>query len=127
MSLATLTEGGIKMATKKNYSKISTEKVKSEQSGAAKVKTTLDPVEPKVTEEVAPVTPKVKKGIVTGCAKLNVRNNPHPNAAIERTIDQRTEVEIIDSQGDFYHVRKGTVTDGFTGWCMKKFITVLKK
>ena len=114
------------MAAKKNYSKISTEKAKSEQMEETKIKSTLDPVEPEATEEPKPAIPKPKKGIVTGCAKLNVRNNPHPNAAIERTIDQRTEVEITDSHGDFYHVCKGTVTEGFSGWCMKKYITVKK-
>ena len=116
------------MATKKNYSKISTEKVKAERTEETKVESTLEPVISDSANEVteAPVEKKTKIGIVTGCAKLNVRNNPSPNAAIERTIDQRTEVEITGSHGDFYCVRKGDVTNGFTGWCMKKYISVKK-
>ena len=115
---------------KKNYSKMSTENVKKED-----IKESLDPIaeaveaaEP-VVEETA-VEPKkepkkkVKIGVVCNCVKLNVRNNPHPNAHVELTIDNGTEVEIVGSEGDFYSVRKGTTTEGFHGWCMKKFIKV---
>lgn len=67
---------------------------------------------------------KIRKGVVVDCLKLNVRTNPHPDAYIERTIDKGTEVEIVGSNGDFYNVRKGTTTEGFNGWCMKKYIAV---
>jgi uncharacterized protein YgiM (DUF1202 family) len=67
---------------------------------------------------------KVKIGVVSNCEKLNVRSKPHPNAAVELVIDKGTEVEIVGSNGDFYNVRKGTTTEGFSGWCMKKYISV---
>lgn len=107
---------------KTNYNKMSTAK----EDVNAEVESV---VEETVVEAEAPVVEKkpekkIKKGIVVDCVKLNVRNNPHPNAHIELTIDKGTEVEIDGSEGDFYHVRKGTVTEGFNGWCMKKYISV---
>ena len=111
------------MATKKNYSKISTEKIKNEQTEEPKVKSSLDPVEPAVTE--TPKTepkPKIKKGIVTGCAKLNLRIAPSLDAKIRGTIDQRTTVIILGEEGEFYKVGNLENPD----YCMKKYITVKK-
>ena len=107
---------------KTNYNKMSNKPEAVEPI----VETTSVDVAPVVNETVVEKKPekKTKKGIVVDCSKLNVRNNPHPNAAIELTIDKGTEVEIVDSKGDFYHVRKGTVTEGFSGWCMKKYISI---
>ena len=68
--------------------------------------------------------PKIKKGVVINCLKLNVRTNPSSNATIALTIDKGAEVEIVGSTGDFYNVRGGTVTEGFSGWCMKKYISI---
>ena len=118
--------------SKKNYNKMydeTKEDVNAEvESVVEEVVTEIEPV----IEETAPVeeTPKkkpekkVKIGVVVNCAKLNVRNNPHINAAVELVITKGTEVEIIGSNGDFYNVRKGTPTEGFNGWCMKKYISV---
>ena len=110
---------------KTNYNKMS-------NTPKEEVKKTTDDlvseVEPVVEETVTEKKPekKIKKGIVVNCVKLNVRTNPHPNAHIDLTIDKGTEAEITDSNGDFYHVRKGTATEGFNGWCMKKYITIKK-
>ena len=107
---------------KTNYNKMSkkTEEVPVETGSFELEQTTTEVVETKVEE------PKVelKKGVVVNCSKLNVRTNPHPNAHVELTIDKGTEVEIVRSEGDFYFVRKGNATEGFNGWCMKKFISV---
>lgn len=105
---------------KTNYNKMST---KAEVVVETPVEVVEEPVVEEVVVEKKPEK-KIKKGIVVNCSKLNVRTNPHPNAFIERTIDKGTEVEIVDSNGDFYSVRKGTPTEGFTGWCMKKYISV---
>ncbi len=112
------------MANRKNYSKISTEGAKAKQTDETKIESTL---EPEVTEK-AEHKPEVEvvKGIVTNCERLNVRTNPNLNAAVDVVIDKGTEVEIIDSNGDFYYVRKGSTTEGFDGWCMKKYISVQK-
>ena len=76
-----------------------------------------------VVEEVA-VENEVKIGVVVDCMKLNVRNNPSMMAEIALTIDKGTEVEILDECDDFYFVRKDNTTEGFSGWCMKKYISV---
>lgn len=117
---------------KKNYNKMYNE-VKEDVTAEVETVVEETPVEETVVE-AAPITEepvvekkpekKIKKGVVVDCVKLNVRTNPHPNAAIDRTIDKGTEVEIVGSKGDFYNVRKGTVTEGFNGWCMKKYISV---
>lgn len=110
---------------KKNYNKMSTEKAKAETA----VDTVIDETvvtEPIVKKAEAPKREPKKFGVVVNCEKLNVRNNPHPNAAIELTIEKGTKVEIVGSNGDFYNVRKGTITEGFDGWCMKKYISVEK-
>lgn len=110
------------MANKKNYSKISTEKVKTEIKDETKVKSTLEPVETEVVEETAPVVKKVKKGIVTGCAKLNIRTAPSLSAKIRGTLDQRTTVVILGEEGEFYKIGNPENPD----YCMKKYITVKK-
>lgn len=114
---------------KKNYSKMSTENVKKEDikeslDPIAEAVEAAEPVEETAVEPKKELEKKVKIGVVCDCVKLNVRNNPHPNAHIELTIDKGTEVEIVGSEGDFYRVRKGTTTEGFNGWCMKKYIKV---
>lgn len=115
--------------SKKNYSKMSTDKVKKEdiQESLDPIAEAVEAVEPAVETVVEPVEEpekKVKIGVVCDCVKLNVRTNPHPNAHIERTIDKGTEIEIDGEEGDFYSIRKETVSEGFNGWCMKKFIKI---
>ena len=88
---------------------------------AAEVETVVE--EPVVEKKPEPKK-KVKIGVVANCERLNVRNNPHPAAHVELVISKGTEVEITGSNGDFYSVRKGTTTEGFNGWCMKKYISV---
>lgn len=111
--------------SKTNYNKMANKaNVEPEvvETGSLEIEQTTTEIE----EPVAKKEPKnkVKKGVVVDCVKLNVRSNPHPNAHVELTIDKGTEVEITDSNGDFYFVRKATATEGFNGWCMKKFISV---
>lgn len=108
---------------KTNYNKMSNKpqedvKIETEVAVVEEVVVEAAPVEERKPEK------KVKKGIVVDCVKLNVRTNPSPNAAIELTIDKGTEVEIVRSEGDFYFVRKDNTTNGFNGWCMKKYISV---
>lgn len=110
---------------KTNYNKMSN-KPKEDVKVEPVVEEVTNEVEETVTEptiEKKP-EPKTKKGIVVDCVKLNVRTNPHPAAHVELVINKGTEVEIVRSEGDFYFVRKGNATEGFNGWCMKKFISV---
>lgn len=122
---------------KTNYNKISNKPKEDVKKESKPIVDDLVPEAKPVVEEIPAVIEKTevkapekksekkaKTGVVVDCIKLNVRNNPHPEAAIELTIDKGTEVEIVGSNGDFYNVRKGTITEGFSGWCMKKFISV---
>lgn len=109
---------------KTNYNKMSNKPNKDVKFETGSLELEQTTVEVEETPDVTEITPEIKKGVVTGCVKLNVRTNPHLNAAIELTIDKGTEVEIVRSEGDFYFVRKGTTTEGFNGWCMKKYISV---
>lgn len=115
---------------KTNYNKMSakpTEGVKTEVESVIEEVVETEPATEDVTVETVPEKKpekKVKIGVVANCEKLNVRNNPSLNAAVELVITKGTKVEIVDSHGDFYSVRKGTVTEGFSGWCMKKYISV---
>ena len=113
------------MTNRKNYSKISTEGAKAKPTEETKVESTLEPVEPEAIEKVENKSvPKIRKGVVDNCERLNVRTNPSLTAAIDTVIEKGTEVEITDSNGDFYFVRKGPTTEGFNGWCMKKYIFI---
>lgn len=73
--------------------------------------------EPEIQE--VPVL-EVKKGIITGCIKLNVRKAPKTNAEILTTLDAGTTVIILDEIGDFYKIGN---PDG-SEYCMKKYISV---
>ena len=108
------------MANRKNYSKISTEGAKSKPTEETKIESSIGPT------EKAESKPKALKGVVANCERLNVRTNPSLNAAVQVVINKGTEVEITDSNGNFYYVRKGTMAEGFDGWCMKKYISVTK-
>lgn len=113
---------------KKNYSKISTEKVKAEQNVESEIVTSIDvppePVAEIVEEKTTPA--KTYVGTVTGCIKLNVRMTANPNAEILTTINKGTEVTIEGEDNGFYFVRKDNTTEGFSGWCMKKYISIKK-
>jgi uncharacterized protein YgiM (DUF1202 family) len=99
------------MSNKKNYNKISTEKVKAESEAVAEVTEVVEePVK-------APVT---RKGVVYNCSKLNIRRAPNANAKILGTLDAGTTVIIHDEVGDFYKIGN---PDG-NEFCMKNFIKV---
>ena len=97
-------------------------------------------VEPEVVEEVVVEEPVVTSepiaapehvveestkvlGVVTECAKLNVRQEPSTDAEVVTTIMIGTEVmvDVAESTEDFYKVCTGA---GVEGYCMKKFINI---
>lgn len=80
------------------------------------------PIEPiEVEPEVAETT---KSGVVTDCAKLNVRAEPSTDAEVVCVISAATEllVDEAESTEDFYKI---CTAAGVEGYCMRKFITVL--
>lgn len=64
-----------------------------------------------------------KVGIVTGCSKLNVREEPKTDSAIISEISCQAEVMIEETESteDFYKV---CTSFGVEGFCMKKYIVV---
>lgn len=74
-----------------------------------------------VKEEV--INPTEVIGFVSGCSKLNVRNEPNINAIVECVISALDEVEIDEakSTNKFYKV---CTESGVCGYCMKKYITI---
>ncbi len=76
-------------------------------------------------DEKADIPVSVEYGVVTGCKKLNVRSLPDISGKVICTIDASDEVVIIDKDGsaDFYRLH---TLSGVEGFCMKKYITILK-
>lgn len=62
-------------------------------------------------------------GVVTECARLNVRKEPSTDADVVTTILLGTEVmvDVYESTEEFYKICTGA---GIEGYCMKKFINV---
>lgn len=75
-------------------------------------------VQPIVVEEPKPVF-----GVVSGCAKLNIRKSPSPNGNVICTVNENTKLMIIleESTAEWYKVCNSA---GLNGFCMKKYVTV---
>ena len=120
-----------------NYSKTNTTpyepEVKSEvEPGAVNTVFEEDGVTPAIPEPEADVdiveeteTPEPPAepvlGVVTECAKLNVRKEPKPTADIVTTLLLGSEVMINEEEStdDFYRIYTAAGVEGF---CVKKFI-----
>ena len=65
----------------------------------------------------------VKKGFVTNCKKLNVREEPKKDSAIVCEVDYQTELMIDENESteEFYKV---CTAAGIEGFCMRKFIAI---
>lgn len=65
-------------------------------------------------------------GMLLNCDKLNVRTEPNKNAEVVFVADSKTEF-IIDeatSTEDWFSIRTAAGVEGF---CMKKFVAVIKR
>lgn len=90
---------------------------------------TSEPVVDAESEPVADPDPETTEdndeliGIVTGCAKLNVRAEASTDADVVATLSSGAEVlvDIFASTTEFYKV---TTASGLEGFCMQKFINV---
>ena len=108
---------------KKDYTKFSNHQPKVEPIPVAvenQVETiTLEYVEPTETKVI-----EMTKGVVAGCAKLNVREEPDLFADIVCQLEKGAEVVIDENESteDFYKIYTAS---GMAGFCMKKFVTLL--
>lgn len=73
--------------------------------------------------ETAEVEEEVTLGVVTGCARLNVREAATTDSDPVGVIEEGCEVEIDKekSTSDFYKI---CTAAGLEGFCMKKFIVI---
>lgn len=96
-----------------------------QQAPVAEPVVEISVVEEPVVEEVsaAPSEPEPVYGVVSECAKLNIRKEPNKDAAIVTVLDIATEVLVDESKSteDFYKIVTGA---GVEGYCMKKFIVL---
>lgn len=84
--------------------------------------TVIDNVELPV-DEPEDVENDILLGNVTGCTKLNVRQEPVADGAIIGTLPVSTEVMIDEAESteDFYKI---CTASGMEGYCIKEYITV---
>lgn len=75
-----------------------------------------------ITEEVIE-EPEPIVGVVSGCAKLRVRNNPSIMGEVICEIKEGTIV-IIDEDKSTVEFYKVVTEAGAEGYCMKKYITL---
>lgn len=108
------------MAKKKNYSKMYSEE---EQNVAVEGVPVIEDTEAPVETPVENVEPEFITGVVVGCTRLNVRENPDCTAKVLCEIPVSSEVKIDASNEDDEWFKVCTIT-GIEGFCMKKFITV---
>jgi hypothetical protein len=76
-------------------------------------------VAPVVDAEIVTVT-----GVVANCTKLNMRVAPVVDAEIVTVIEAGTKVfiDVAKSTDEWFSVRIGNNSEGYNGYCMKKFI-----
>lgn len=86
----------------------------------------IKPTDVENTDLLEEDTIETKIGTVIGCQKLNVRKESRLDSPIVCIIDCQTELTINEKESteDFYKVSIDMGTEGFNGYCMKKFITV---
>lgn len=117
----------------KNYSKMSTasSEVKNDDafmtSGYVNTNTDDTVIPENVTTVATSIAePEISEpieGFVSGCEKLNVREEPNKNADVVCVIEKNANViiDVDDSTDSFYKV---CTEAGAEGYCMKDFITI---
>lgn len=84
-------------------------------------------VEKEVTEEVTKEATKEADstvvGYVSGCLKLNIREEGYLGANVVCVVPEKTAllIEVAESNGEWYKVYTET---GMEGFCMKQYVTL---
>lgn len=122
--------------SKHNYSQYSSKKSKNTERVPLVPADLNEAVEPEVKMEVKtvesgvirepikPAKPKTVTGTVVNCAKLNIRVAPVAGAEVVSIVESGTKVSInvAKSTDDWFSVSIDNGTEGFNGYCMKKFV-----
>ena len=79
--------------------------------------------EVKPAAPVKPAKPVTKNGVVSGCAKLNIRDGASTTADVLCVVDANSElvVYINENFGEFYKV---CTASGVEGYCMKNYVSL---
>ena len=123
-----------------NYNKMYDERKTEAQEQPAEpevktvIETLVDPVpgvdiqmaieevaEPEVLTPVEESEQPVINAVVVNCAKLNVREEPAPKAAVVAIIDASNEVAVYEDEsfGNYYKV---CTAAGIEGYCVKDYL-----
>ncbi|MBS0002883.1 MAG: SH3 domain-containing protein, partial [Thioalkalivibrio sp.] len=54
--------------------------------------------------------------------RVNLRADPSLSSPVLRILEPGTELELLDIEGDFYHVRSD---DGIVGWVSREYSSVV--
>ena len=79
------------------------------------------------SEEVTKEAPKEAEstvvGYVSGCLKLNIREDGYPGANVVCVVPEKTAllIEVAESNDEWYKVYTET---GMEGFCMKQYVTL---
>lgn len=60
-------------------------------------------------------------GVITNCAKLNIRESPNINANIICTLPQGSRVMIESVEPDWYFI---CTEAGIEGYCMRDYVVI---
>lgn len=107
-----------------NYSKVSTAGPINEGTAPETLdEGVIETLEAEPETDIAPKEPVCRGGIVTGCARLNVRATPGADTDdnVICVIEKETKLEIDESNStdEWFKVY---LENGIEGFCMKKFI-----
>lgn len=85
---------------------------------------TAEVIEEPMVEEPTIDESKHISGVVVDCVKLNVREQPNPNADILGIINEGSEVLVNEEEStdDFYKI---CTSAGLEGYCMRKFVSIM--
>lgn len=103
----------------KNHNKFSKTEEPTEVVEETTVEETVKTEVVETKEETVRVGPKI--GRVTGCEKLNVRNQP--NGKIITVIESGTEL-IVDEEKSNAEWVNVALESGVEGFCMRKFVNI---
>lgn len=108
----------------RDYTKYAKEYVEAVE----KVETLIHEADEEADEEAVEKAPepvvKPVVGIVTDCARLNVRKEPSADAEVAFVIDATTSLVVFEEESteDFYKICTSAGTEGY---CMKRYITLM--
>lgn len=114
------------MSNKRDYTRYSKENANltEDVEPVEVVEETAEVIEEPMVEDPIIDESKHISGVVVDCVKLNVREQPNPNADILGIINEGSEVLVNEEEStdDFYKI---CTSAGLEGYCMRKFVSIM--